>query len=145
VRDIHPHFSQENEMRSDLLFHAKVHVSNRYQLVRLVSRRERVIHRSGQCIQDTMNEALVRFGQANPIACPNPGRESMVAAARHPKLHSSRNAEQAFELERMVGVQPLQISQPATPPEPGSADFFALSAGVLFTAVNPMLQAKDAK
>lgn len=119
-------------MRSDLLFHAKVHVSNRYQLVRLLSKGARAFHRPGERIQDTMNDVLVRFGQANPIASPNPGRESTVVAARRRKLHTSRSAEPAFELERMVGVQPLQISQPATPSEPSSFDHFALSAGARF-------------
>jgi hypothetical protein len=57
-------------MRSDLVFAAHVHVSNRYQLTRLVSMATRALHHPGTRIQDTMNDVLTRFGKANPIAKP---------------------------------------------------------------------------
>jgi len=53
-------------MRSDLVFGALSHVSNRYQLCQLASKATRKLHKPNSRLQDTTNEVLVRFHTANP-------------------------------------------------------------------------------
>ena len=53
-------------MRSDLVFGALAHVSNRYQLCQLASKATRMLHKPTTRLQDTTNEVLVRFQSANP-------------------------------------------------------------------------------
>jgi len=53
-------------MRSDLVFRALSHVSNRYQLCQLASKATRKLHKPNTRLQDTTNEVLNRFQQANP-------------------------------------------------------------------------------
>jgi hypothetical protein len=53
-------------MRSDLVFGALSHVSNRYQLCQLASKATRKLHKPNTRLQDTTNEVLVRFHSANP-------------------------------------------------------------------------------
>jgi hypothetical protein len=53
-------------MRSDLVFGALSHVSNRYQLCQLVSKATRKLHKPATRLQDTTNEVLVRFHSTNP-------------------------------------------------------------------------------
>jgi len=53
-------------MRSDLVFGALSHVSNRYQLCQLASKATRKLHKPNTRLQDTTNEVLVRFHTANP-------------------------------------------------------------------------------
>jgi hypothetical protein len=48
-------------MRSELVFKALAHEPNRYQLVRLVSKGTRLLHRPNTRVQDTTNEMLERF------------------------------------------------------------------------------------
>jgi hypothetical protein len=55
-------------MRSDLVFGAMLHASNRYLLVKLAAKAVRGLHRPGVRIEDTTNDVLVRFSYANPIA-----------------------------------------------------------------------------
>jgi len=55
-------------MRSDLVFGALSHVSNRYQLCQLVSKATRKLHKPATRLQDTTNEVLVRFHTTNPGA-----------------------------------------------------------------------------
>jgi hypothetical protein len=55
-------------MRSKLVFGATTHVPNRFLLVRLASKATRALHRPNSRIQETMNDVLVRFSHANPIA-----------------------------------------------------------------------------
>ncbi|MGO9336119.1 MAG: DNA-directed RNA polymerase subunit omega [Terracidiphilus sp.] len=55
-------------MRSDLVFRALSHVSNRYQLCQLASKATRKLHKPSTRLQDTTNEVLSRFQQANPEA-----------------------------------------------------------------------------
>jgi hypothetical protein len=58
----------ESEMRSDLVFGALSHVSNRYQLCQLASKATRKLHKPNTRLQDTTNEVLVRFHTSNPSA-----------------------------------------------------------------------------
>jgi hypothetical protein len=53
-------------MRSDLVFGALSHVSNRYQLCQLASKATRKLHKPNSRLQDTTNEVLVRFRSTNP-------------------------------------------------------------------------------
>jgi hypothetical protein len=48
-------------MRSELVFKALTHESNRYQLVRLVAKGTRKLHRPNSRIQETMNAVLEHF------------------------------------------------------------------------------------
>jgi len=53
-------------MRSELIFGALTHVSNRYQLCQLASKATRKLHKPNSRLQDTTNEVLSRFRTANP-------------------------------------------------------------------------------
>ncbi|MGD0910371.1 MAG: DNA-directed RNA polymerase subunit omega [Terracidiphilus sp.] len=53
-------------MRSDLVFGALSHVSNRYQLCQLASKATRKLHKPNTRLQDTTNEVLDRFHNTNP-------------------------------------------------------------------------------
>lgn len=53
-------------MRSNLVFGALSHVSNRYQLCQLASKATRKLHKPNTRLQDTTNEVLVRFHTTNP-------------------------------------------------------------------------------
>ncbi|MDR3791916.1 MAG: DNA-directed RNA polymerase subunit omega [Terracidiphilus sp.] len=55
-------------MRSNLVFAALSHVSNRYQLCQLASKATRKLHKPNTRLQDTTNEVLSRFQTANPVA-----------------------------------------------------------------------------
>jgi hypothetical protein len=60
-------FLKENYvMRSDLVFGALSHVSNRYQLCQLASKATRKLHKPNTRVQDTANEVLARFHTVNP-------------------------------------------------------------------------------
>lgn len=53
-------------MRSDLVFGALSHVSNRYQLCQLASKATRKLHKPTSRLQDTANDVFVRFHSTNP-------------------------------------------------------------------------------
>jgi hypothetical protein len=55
-------------MRSQLIFGATAYVSNRYLLVMLASKATRKLHRPNCRIEDTANDAFVRFAGADPRA-----------------------------------------------------------------------------
>ena len=55
-------------MRSELVFGAMTHISNRYLLTRLAARATRKFHRQNTRIQATTNDVFERFTRANPIA-----------------------------------------------------------------------------
>jgi hypothetical protein len=62
-------------MRSELVFGAIAHVSNRFLLVKLAAAATRKLHRPNTRIQGTMNDVLVRFSGAVPIAAlPDTGK-----------------------------------------------------------------------
>ena len=54
-------------MRSDLIYGALTHISNRYQLCQLASKATRKLHKPNTRLQDTTNEVLVRFHEASPM------------------------------------------------------------------------------
>ena len=51
-------------MRSDLIFGALTHVTNRYELCQLASKATRKFHRPSTRIQETMNQVLDRIAGA---------------------------------------------------------------------------------
>jgi hypothetical protein len=53
-------------MRSDLIFGALTHVTNRYELCQLASKATRKLHKPNTRLQDTTNEVLGRFQSSNP-------------------------------------------------------------------------------
>jgi len=53
-------------MRSDLVYGALSHVSNRYQLCQLASKATRKLHKPNTRLQDTANEVFARFRFTNP-------------------------------------------------------------------------------
>jgi len=70
-------------MRSDLVFGALSHVSNRYQLCQLASKATRKLHKPNTRLQDTTNDVLCRFHTANPgSAAPEPAHESQPVERR---------------------------------------------------------------
>jgi hypothetical protein len=54
-------------MRSELVFGAMAHISNRYLLTKLASRATRKFHKPNTRIQETTNEVFVRFSRSSPI------------------------------------------------------------------------------
>jgi hypothetical protein len=54
-------------MRSDLIYGALTHISNRYQLCQLASKATRKLHKPNTRLQDTTNEVLARFHQVSPM------------------------------------------------------------------------------
>jgi hypothetical protein len=59
--------NEEIFMRSDLIYGALTHISNRYQLCQLASKATRKLHKPNTRLQDTTNEVLVRFHGASPM------------------------------------------------------------------------------
>ncbi|HTW47841.1 MAG TPA: DNA-directed RNA polymerase subunit omega [Acidobacteriaceae bacterium] len=66
-------------MRSELIFGALTHVSNRYQLCQLASKATRKLHKPNTRLQDTMNDVLVRFRESSPAAALQGARQQPVA------------------------------------------------------------------
>jgi hypothetical protein len=72
-------------MRSELIFGALTHVSNRYQLCQLASKATRKLHKPNSRLQDTTNEVLYRFRTANP---------GMMAPMAEPDAQQDHSVEQ---------------------------------------------------
>jgi hypothetical protein len=72
-------------MRSELIFGALTHVSNRYQLCQLASKATRKLHKPNSRLQDTTNEVLYRFRNANP---------GMMAPIAEPETQQAHTVEQ---------------------------------------------------
>jgi hypothetical protein len=62
-----PSIPREDTMRSELVFGAMAHISNRFLLMKLASKATRKFHRPNTRIEDTTNEVFVRVSRANPI------------------------------------------------------------------------------
>jgi hypothetical protein len=54
-------------MRSDLIFGAIAHVSNRFLLTKLASKATRKFHRPNTRIQETANDVFLHFSRSSPI------------------------------------------------------------------------------
>jgi hypothetical protein len=79
-------FEGETVMRSDLVFGALSHVSNRYQLCQLASKATRKLHKPNTRLQDTTNEVLGRFQTSNP------GSTAPVEASANQPVETRRAA-----------------------------------------------------
>lgn len=55
-------------MRSELVFGAAKHISNRFLLTKLAAKATRKLHRPNTRIVDTTNDVFVRFSRGNPLA-----------------------------------------------------------------------------
>jgi hypothetical protein len=73
-------------MRSDLVFGALSHVSNRYQLCQLASKATRKLHKPNTRLQDTTNDVLLRFRSTNP------GSAAPAAAPAEESVEQQRRA-----------------------------------------------------
>jgi hypothetical protein len=60
-------------MRSDLVFGATAHVSNRYLLSKLAVKAVREMHKPGIRVEETINDVFMHFRRANPMAKVQPG------------------------------------------------------------------------
>ena len=70
-------------MRSDLIFGALTHVTNRYELCQLASKATRKLHKPNTRLQDTTNEVLDRFKDTVPMNEPSqPAQERVVVQER---------------------------------------------------------------
>jgi hypothetical protein len=76
-------------MRSELIFGALTHVSNRYQLCQLASKATRKLHKPNTRLQDTMNDVLVRFRDSSPAAAASVARQEPVAISQHPQRRAA--------------------------------------------------------
>ena len=76
-------------MRSDLIFGALTHVTNRYQLCQLAAKATRKLHKPNTRLQDTTNEVLDRFKDTVPM---DDGTEPKVE-----KIHPSGLMEKSQE------------------------------------------------
>ena len=86
-------------MRSDLVFGATLHVSNRYLLVKLAAKAVRELYNPGLRVEDTANDVFMRFSRANPLGeiystpvpsvAPSLRTKPFSASPRHPpSLHA---------------------------------------------------------
>ena len=81
-------------MRSELIFGALTHVSNRYQLCQLASKATRKLHKPNTRLQDTTNEVLYRFRNANP------GMTAPMAEPQGQPALASQSSNQTLEQRR---------------------------------------------
>ena len=75
-------------MRSELIFGALTHISNRYQLCQLASKATRKLHKPNTRLQDTMNDVLVRFRESSPAAAV-PVRHEPLSIPQHPQRRAA--------------------------------------------------------
>jgi hypothetical protein len=74
-------------MRSELIYGALTHISNRYQLCQLASKATRKLHKPNTRLQDTTNEVLIRFHQESPL-----GEGESVKASSEQQVSQQRRA-----------------------------------------------------
>ena len=92
-------------MRSELIFGAMERVPNRFLLVQALSAATRGFHKPGIRIQDTVNDILVRFGHADPIARAESVREPAGAPVFWRRPHPCWKSDAVLELERILDYQ----------------------------------------
>jgi hypothetical protein len=76
-------------MRSELIFGALTHISNRYQLCQLASKATRKLHKPNTRLQDTMNDVLVRFRENSPAAAVPLSRQEPFSIPQHPQRRAA--------------------------------------------------------
>ena len=81
-------------MRSDLVFRARAHISNRYQLCKLVAKGTRKFHRPRTRLEDTTNDVLVRLHHFNTITDTQIAMESALLNGPAPCTYEPRPTSQ---------------------------------------------------
>jgi hypothetical protein len=81
-------------MRSDLIFGALTHVTNRYQLCQLAAKATRKLHKPNTRLQDTTNEVLDRFKDTVPM---DDGTEPTVEKIHPAELADKTHVEKTQE------------------------------------------------
>jgi hypothetical protein len=76
-------------MRSELIFGALTHVSNRYQLCQLASKATRKLHKPNTRLQDTMNDVLLRFRASSPAAATLVSRHEPLSIPQQPQRRAA--------------------------------------------------------
>ncbi len=76
-------------MRSELIFGALTHISNRYQLCQLASKATRKLHKPNTRLQDTMNDVLLRFRESSPAAAALSSRQEPISIPQHPQRRAA--------------------------------------------------------
>lgn len=76
-------------MRSELIFGALTHVTNRYQLCQLASKATRKLHKPNTRLQDTMNDVLVRFRDSDPVAAAAASARKEAIAMPEPRRRAA--------------------------------------------------------
>jgi len=76
-------------MRSELIFGALTHISNRYQLCQLASKATRKLHKPNTRLQDTMNDVLVRFRASSPAAAALTSRHEPLSIPQQPQRRAA--------------------------------------------------------
>jgi hypothetical protein len=116
-------------MRSDLVFGAMTHVSNRFLLTGVAAKATRKLHRPNTRIEDTLNEVLERFAHANPLAdalpadAPQPFPGAEQSEAQHVK-------ERRGQSERwMAAKQDIDFDTKVIPPVERNA-VYSLAGGI---------------
>jgi hypothetical protein len=96
-------------MRSELVFGASLHIQNRYLLARLTSKTMRIFHRPHTRVEETANQVLQLFSQANPQQMQGPPSSSKrhptpdgLELATHETQHKRMDVAEN-DLARMVG------------------------------------------
>jgi hypothetical protein len=80
-------------MRSELVFGALTHVSNRFLLTRLAAKATRKFHRPSTRIQETMDDIFARFGHVNPLPVIREGNNVHLHRGATNRKLGARNTE----------------------------------------------------
>jgi hypothetical protein len=124
-------------MRSQYVLDAAVNVANRYQLVNVIAKAARALHRPGTRIQDTMNSALVWYSRANVVLDVPADHGPLAIAKRRNKSPVLTKA--ALGRNRKSGDQSAEAPKPADRPTPDVVSPIKPPGGNHITIVDPML------
>ena len=105
--------ARSEHARSELVFAARVHQPNRYQLCRLVALATRKLHKPSDRIQDTINDVLVRLAAPHTEAgTPVPENDSASPIASGISIFRTAPSETQFGNSKW-----MPIKQAASTPE----------------------------
>ena len=129
-------------MRSQYVFDATLNVANRYQLVNLVAKAARALHRPGTRIQDTMNSALVWYSRANVVLGVQADHGPLAIAKRRNKSPVLTKA--ALGRNRKPGDQSAEVPKPADRPTLDVVSPIKSPGGNHITIVGPVRSQQSA-
>jgi hypothetical protein len=98
-------------MRSQLVFDVKVKITNRYQLVNVVAKAARALHRPGTRIQDTMNSVLAWCSGSNCASDVRANHVPVIVARRRKKPRPYSHTEAVSDLDRISEDQSIETSR----------------------------------